>query len=736
MLRDKMLKEFILKDLKLTSIASVITLGLGLTACAKLPQVDNDASKINNLENTAMTHSNPFFQPYDTFQQIPDFKRIKNEHYLPAFKQAITEQQHEIKTITENKNQANFANTIEALEFSGELLNKVSSVFYNLTSANTNDELQLIAKQVSPLLSEANDDILLNHVLFQRIKTVYLNKDELNLTTAQAKLLTDTYQSFVRGGANLTDNNKVKLRKLNSKIAQLSIEFGDNLLAETNTFELIIDKKHDLSGLPQNIIEQAETTAKERGYQDNWVFTTHKPSITPFLTYADNRELRKKLYLGYIERGNNNNANDNKKLVANIAALRAQRAILLGYKTHAHLVLEDRTAKTPDNVYQLIDKIWPIALAQAKSEAQAMQALVNKNTQAKIFTIKPWDWEYYSDKIRIQKYDFNEQDTRPYFSLNNTIDGVFYTANKLFGITVKERTDLPKYHQDVRTWEVYDKNNKLIAIFMGDYFVRESKRGGAWMNAFRSQQSINGNDTIPIIVNVLNYTPATAGEPTLLTFDEASTLFHEFGHALHGMLSQVNYRSQSGTSVARDFVEFPSQVMENWMTEPEVLSYFAKHYQTDEVIPQALVDKIQAASQFNQGFATVEYIAAAKLDLDWHTLTDKIPRDTDIFEAQSIKNMGLIEQITPRYRSTYFAHIFSGGYSAGYYSYIWSEILAADAFAAFKESSIFDLATANAYKKYILSQGGSDDPMLLYKKFRGKEASIEALLKSRGLLKR
>ncbi|QYK00019.1 M3 family metallopeptidase [Shewanella psychrotolerans] len=676
--------------------------------------------------------SNPFFKPYNTFMGIPDFSKIKPEHYLPAFKAGIAQQQAEIQAIIDNPDAPTFNNTIEAMEFSGELTNKVASVFYNLTSADTNDQLQAISKEVSPMLSAAGDDILLNDKLFQRVKAVYQQRDSLSLNTAQQKLLEDTYKGFTRGGANLSEADKVKLRALNEKIGKLSLEFGDNLLAETNAFELVIDNPVDLAGLPQDAVNTAAQTAEKKGHPGKWVFTTQRPSITPFLTYADNRELREKIYKGYIERGNNNNAHDNKKILAEMAALRAERAQLMGYKSHAHFVLEERTAKTPENVYGLLDKVWPAALAQAKAEVAEMQKLID--AEGGNFKLAAWDWWYYADKIRVAKYSFNEQQTRPYFSLENTLKGVFYTANRLYGITVKERTDLPKYNDEVRTWEVYDKDGSLMAIFMGDYYVRDSKRGGAWANSYRKQYKMHDVESKPIIVNVLNYPRPVGDKPALLTFDEASTLFHEFGHALHGMLSDVEYRSQSGTSVPRDYVEFPSQVMENWMTQPEVLAQFAKHYKTGEVIPQSLVEKIQAASKFNQGFATVEYMAATKLDLDWHTISDVEPKDAAKFEADSLSKMGLIEEIAPRYRSTYFSHIFSGGYSAGYYSYLWSDILGADAFEAFKENGIFDKATADAFRNNVLSQGGSEDPMQLYKQFRGKEAGIEPLLRSRGLL--
>jgi peptidyl-dipeptidase Dcp len=721
---------------RLTTLFSAITLTLALSACSDNAEIQSKSHNQTQAQSAeqiiAKNTDNPFFKDYGTFQEIPDFASIKPAHYLPAFKAGIAQQKQQILAIANNPQTPSFTNTIEAMEFSGDLITRVASVFYNLTGAHTNDELQAISKEVSPMLSASSDDIYLNDALFTRVKAVYDQSAELGLTNVEAKLLADTYKAFTRGGANLSPEDKQSLRDFNDKIGKLSLVFGDNLLAETNAFELVIDKKEDLAGLPQDVVNTAAQTATKRGHDGKWVFTTHRPSITPFLTYADNRDLREQLFNGYNNQANNNNEHDNKKILAEIASLRAQRAKLMGYQSHAHFVLEERTAQTPENVYGLLNKVWPAALNQAKNEVAVMQELID--SQDEKFKLAAWDWAYYADKIRVAKYSFNEQDTRPYFSLENTLKGVFYTANRLYGISVKERSDLPKYHDDVRTWEVYDKDGKLMAIFMGDYFVRDSKRGGAWMNAYRQQYKMNGVDSLPVIVNVLNFPKPAGNEPSLLTFDEASTLFHEFGHALHGMLSDVKYRSQSGTSVPRDYVEFPSQVMENWMTQPEVLAQFAKHYQTGEVIPQSLVKKIQAASQFNQGFATVEYMAATKLDLDWHSLTDATVQDAAKFEADSLANMGLIAEIAPRYRSTYFSHIFNGGYSAGYYSYLWSDILGADAFEAFKENGIFDKATAEAFKNNVLSQGGSVDPMLLYKQFRGKEAGIEPLLRSRGLL--
>ncbi|QYK06804.1 M3 family metallopeptidase [Shewanella zhangzhouensis] len=731
-----------MKGQTLKPLVVAMTLSLGLTACgndenkqtkvANTPATAVETASAGISEQAAVTAVNPFFEPYNTYQDIPAFDKIEEAHYLPAYKEGITRQQAEIQAIIDNADAPSFANTIEAMEQSGKLIKRVSAVFYNLTSADTTPGLQAISKEVSPMLSTARDDIFLNDKLFARVKAVYEQRDSLGLNTAQSRLLEDTYKAFSRGGANLDEAGKAKLRELNEKIGKLSLEFGDNVLAETNGFELVVENKDDLSGLPQSVIDVAAATAKSRGKEGKWVFTTSRPSITPFLTYADNRELRQQLYTAYVERANHNDARDNKKALAEIAALRAERAQLLGYKTHAHYVLEENTAKNPDNVYALLDKVWPAAINQAKSEVAEMQKLID--AEGGNFKLAPWDWDYYADKIRVAKYSFNEQDTRPYFSLDATIEGVFYTANRLFGLTFKERNDLPKYHEDVRTWEVFDKDGKLLAIFLGDYYVRDSKRGGAWMNAYRSQSGLGDERVVPIIVNVLNYPRPTATEPSLLTFDEASTLFHEFGHALHGMLSNVEYEAQSGTSVPRDYVEFPSQVTENWMTQPEVLSQFAKHYKTGEVIPEELVKKIQAASKFNQGFATVEYLAATKLDLDWHTLETSEVQDAAAFEAASLKKMGLIDEIAPRYRSTYFSHIFSGGYSAGYYGYIWADILGADAFEAFRERGIFNQDTAKAFRATVLSQGGSEDPMKLYREFRGKEASIEPLLKSRGLL--
>jgi len=717
---------------KFTLAPISLALALALSGCNNSTESNNSTTSTATAQQAVtLAASNPFSTPWATPHQMPDFSKIKPEHYLPAFKAAIAQQQQEIANITTNTDAATFANTIEAYEFTGNLLGRVANVFYNLTSAETNDQLKAIAKEVSPLMSAHSDDLSLNPELFSRVEAVYQQKATLNLNTAQAKLLEDTYVGFVRSGAKLNVKQKEQIRELNAQLSELTLKFGDNLLAETNSFEVVIDDKAKLAGLSQSVIDAAAVTAKERGQEGKWVFTTHRPSITPLTKYAHDRELRKSLYLGYINRANNDNEFDNKKVLAEIASLRVKKAQLMGYKSHAHFVLEDRVAKTPKAVYELLNKIWPTALEKANVEVADMQKLVD--AEGGNFKIAAWDYPYYAEKIRKARYDIDEEQTRPYFALESTLQGVFQTAQKLFGITVKERTDLPTYHEDVRTFEIYEADGTYIGLFLADHYVRPGKRGGAWMNSYRKQYNMNGTDSTPIIVNVLNYPRPTATEPALLTFDQASTLFHEFGHALHGLLSDGKYRSQTGTATPRDFVEFPSQVMENWMLQPEVLAMFAKHYKTGEVIPQELVNKIQAASKFNQGFATTEYMAATLLDLNWHSLEDSEIRDTAKFEQDALKEWGLIGEIDPRYRSTYFAHIFSGGYSAGYYSYIWSDVFGADAFAAFEENGIFDQKTAKAFRQHILSSGGSDNALNLYRKFRGKEASIEPLLRSRGL---
>ncbi|SFB96190.1 M3 family metallopeptidase [Pseudoalteromonas denitrificans] len=706
-----------------------IAFAIALAGCQTT--TENNNTDISVAAEKAM-QNNPFFHEYDTPFGIAPFEKIKNAHYLPAFDKGIKENKAEILAIANSPIKPTFENTIEAMEKSGVLLNKVSNVFYGLTGSMSSDEIREISKILSPKLSALTDDILLNEKLFKRVKAVYDHKEALTLRVDQKTLLEITYKNFVRGGANLTEKSKNELRELNQKISKLSLKFGENLLAETNNFELVIDKKSDLAGLPDDIIAAAAQTAKERGHDGKWVFTTHRPSKNPFLTYAKNRDLRKAVYNGYTHRGDNNNEFDNKKFASEIASLRFQRAQVLGYKTHADYVLENATAKTPQNVFKLLDQVWPAALAKAKVEAADMQKMID--AEGGNFKLAAWDWWYYAEKIRKDRYDLDAAEAKPYFSLEGTLQGIFYTAEKLWGVTFVERFDIPKYHEDVRTFEVFDKDGSSVGLYLTDHYVRESKRGGAWMSSFRKQYRMFGEDVQPIIYNVLNYPRPVGDTPTLLTFDQASTLFHEFGHAIQGLLSDGYYRSQTGTALPRDYVEYPSQVMENWMMEPEVLAKFAKHYKTGEVIPMSLINKIQAAGQFNQGFATTEYLAAALLDMNWHSLeTDKL-QDADKFEKSYLDKIGLIKEIAPRYRSTYFSHIFSGGYSSGYYGYIWSNIYDADTWEVFKEKGIFDQATAQGYRKHVLEPGGTEDPALMYKRFRGQDPKIEPLLKRRGLL--
>jgi len=695
-----------------------ICAGLLFVSCSKQP-VEKPAGE------------NPFFSEYNTPFKVPPFDKITEEHYLPAFKEGIAQDQKEIDAIVKNPEDSTFANTIEALDYTGDLLTKVENVFYNLLGSNTNDQMQEIAKEVAPLLSKHGDDIRLNADLFKRVKAVYNTKNELSLTPEQAQLLEKTYKVFVRGGANLGPEGQARLREINKELSLLSLKFGENILKENNAFEMIIENKENLAGLPQSAIIGAEEAAKERGQEGKWVFTLHKPSMIPFLQYSEKRELREKIFKAYINRGNNNDELDNKNTLSKIAALRVEKANLLGYDTHADFVLENNMAKKPENVYKLLEQIWKPALAKAKVEAKELQAMIDK--EGKVFKLEAWDWWFYAEKLKKAKYALDDEILRPYFKLEDVRDGAFYVANKLFGITLEERTDIPKYHEDVKVFEVKEADGSHIGILYQDYFPRASKNGGAWMNSFRKQSRKNGKEIHPVIANVFNFSKPTGDKPALITFEEALTLFHEFGHGLHGLLSNCTYNMLSGTSVPRDFVELPSQIMENWAADSEVIKVYAKHYETGEVIPQELLDKIKKSGHFNQGFVTVEYLAACFLDMDWHTLTKAEEVDAVKFESESLNRIGLIPEIVVRYRSPYFSHIFSGGYSAGYYSYIWAEVLDADAFQAFKETSLFNQEKALALRKNIYEKGGTEDPMTLYVRFRGFEPKIDALLKKRGL---
>jgi peptidyl-dipeptidase Dcp len=675
---------------------------------------------------------NPFFAEYDTPFGVPPFSEIKNEHFLPAIEKGIEEQTSEIAAIVSNPDPADFENTIAAYDYSGEMIRKVTGVFYNYNSSNTNDEIQALAKEIAPKLSAHYDNINLNPELFKRVKTVYENRNSLNLNGEQARLLEDTYKDFVRGGAALDSAAQARFREINQELSVLTLQFGENVLAETNAFKLVIESQDDLEGLTRGLIDQGAETAKAAGMEGKWVYTLHNPSIMPFLQYSAKRELREKIYKAYINRGNNNNDKDNKVLIGKIAALRLERANLLGYETHAAFILEENMAKNAGNVLDLLNQLWTPALKRAKAEVAQLQAIIDK--EGGNFKLQPWDWSYYAEKLRKEQYDLDDEQLKPYFPLENVKQGIFTVCNNLYGITFTERKDIPVYHPEAAAYEVKEANGDHIGVLYMDFHPRESKRGGAWMSSYRKQYVKNGEKISPVITIVCNFTKPTASQPSLLTFDETSTFFHEFGHALHGLLSNSTYYSLSGTSVPRDFVELPSQIMENWASEPEVLKLYAKHYQTGEVIPDDLIGKIQNSAYFNQGFATVEYLAASFLDMGYHNMKEFKLTDVSSFEDATLAQIGLIPEITSRYRSTYFNHIFSGGYSSGYYSYIWSGILDSDAFEAFKENGLFDQATAESFRKNILERGGTEDPMVLYKKFRGAEPDIKPLLKRRGLL--
>lgn len=674
--------------------------------------------------------SNPLLSPWDTPFQTPPFSKIKTEHYLSAIKQGIEEQKAEIDAIVNNPKAPTFENTLVALDKAGASLTRSTSVFYAQTSSHTNEEMQALAKEISPLLSALSDDINLNPQLFSRVKAIYEQKDQLGLNTEQMRYLQKTYDGFVRGGANLPTEKQERFREINKALSIATLTFGDNKLAEENNFQLIIEDEKDLVGLPQSVIDAAAHAAKSKDMEGRWLFTINRTSLYPFITYAENRSLREKLYKGYIMNGDNDNDNDNKALVEQIIALRIERANMLGFESHAAYTLENKMAKNADNVYNLLNEVWNAAIPAAKAEVAEMQKIVDE--EGGRFNIESWDWWYYAEKVRQEKYALSEEELKPYFKLENVRDGIFALAEKLWGITFTERTDIDLYHPDVKVFEVKEANGKHIGIFYTDFYVRPSKRGGAWMTSYRKQQRIDGKNITPIILNVCNFPAPTEDMPSLLTFDQVTTAFHEFGHALHGLFSNCEFNNMSGTSVARDFVELPSQIMENWATEPEVLKMYAKHYKTGEIMPQELIDKVVKAAQFNQGFVTTEYVAASLLDMEWHTLTAPV-KGVNEFEKTAMEKYGLIPEIVPRYRSTYFAHIFSGGYSSGYYSYMWAEVLDADAYNAFKENGIFDQATAASLRENILSKGDAEDPMKLYIKFRGAKPNTTPLLKRRGL---
>ena len=683
-------------------------------------------------DNTMATASNPLLADWDTPFGVPPFDLIESEHYLPALRSAMEINNNEIAAIVANPEPPTFENTIEALEFAGEDLSRVDRVFDAVDNANSDDVIKETARTIAPELSAHYDNISLNKDLFERVLAVYEQRESLHLNPEQAHLLEESYKSFVRSGANLEDAAQERLREINSELAKLSQQFGDNVLDETNNFELLVTDPADLGDLSTSLVALAAAEAQRRGHdcEQCWVFTLQRPSINPFLQYSPNRELRKQIFDGYAMRADNDNEQDNKDIIARMVALRAERAALMGYESHAHFVLSDNMAESPDNVDNLLDQIWEPALARAKEEGADLQAMMVEDGIDD--RLRGWDWRYYTEKVRKAKYDLDDDALRPYFEVNAVRDGVFALATELWGLQFEELTDVPKWHPDQQVFEVKEADGSHLAILYMDYFARESKRGGAWMSALRSQSNVDGFVT-PIVTNNFNFPAPTEGSPSLLSLTNAETFFHEFGHALHGMFSDVTYSSLSGTNTPRDFVEFPSQVMENWMRTPQVLRMFANHYETGEPMPQEVIDKINASATFNQGFLKVEYLAAAYLDLAYHILDSVEVVEPRAFEASAMVDIGLIEEIIPRYRSGYFQHIFSGGYSAGYYSYIWSEVLDADTFEAFKETDVLDKETAARYREEILSKGGTRPGMELYRNFRGRDPEIGPLLAKYGL---
>ena len=677
------------------------------------------------------TAPNPLLGDWDTPYGAPPFDQIQEEHFLPAFEAAMSAHTDEVAAITGDAADPTFVNTIEALEWSGELLERTNLVFINLNEAHSTEGLQVLAKEINPRLSAHQDDILLNEELFKRVRAVYDSRDGLQLTTEQHRLLDKTYKAFVRGGANLDEEAKARLREINGELASLTTQFGENLLKEMNGVALLIEDEADLAGLSESVRSAAMAMATEQGHEGAWAFNLQRTSWTPFMQRSERRELREKLYRAYTQLAANGGETDNRELAAQIAVLRAERALLLGYESHAAYVLEENMADTPAKVNELLEELWAPALARATVERDELQALADSLGDDIDFAM--WDWWFYAEKLRAAKYEFDEAAVRPYLELESVRQAAFDVAGRLWGLTFEERPEIAVWHPDVRTFEVKDDDGSHLGLLYVDYFARASKRGGAWMENFRQQWKQDGDDVRPIIVNVCNFSKPAEGRPALLSLDEALTLFHEFGHALHGLLADGNYSTLTGTNVAQDFVELPSQMMENWALAPEVLPTYARHVESGEPIPPELVEKLQRAKQFNQGFATTEYLAASILDMDWHTLTESVVQDAMDFEAASMERIGIIPEVVPRYRTPYFGHIFSGEYAAGYYSYIWAEVLDADGFEVFKEAGLFDPDVARSYRENILAAGGSEEPMVLYERFRGAKPSIEPLLVRRGL---
>ena len=675
---------------------------------------------------TTQTETNPFVSEFQTEHGVPPFDKIKLEHYEPAFLKGIEEQNANIDAIVNNSEAPTFENVIVALDNSAPILDRVSAIFYNMTDAEKTPGLNELSIKIAPTLSEHSDNISLNQELFKKVNAVYQQKESLKLTTEQERLLEETYKDFVRSGANLSPEKQARLREINKQLSTLGLTFSDNILNENNAFKLYIDKEEDLAGLPEWFRQSAAEEAKADGQEGKWLFTLGNASRLPFLQYSENRPLREQIYKAYINRGNNNDKNDNKKIITDIVSLRLEKAQLLGFDCYSNFVLDNTMAKNSATVMDFLNNLWSYSLPKAKAEAADLQKIMDKEGKGE--KLEAWDWWYYTEKLRKEKYNLEEDEIKPYFKLENVREGAFAVANKLYGITLTKLDGIPVYHPDVEVFEVKDADGSHMGIFYVDYFPRPGKSGGAWMSNYREQQG----DIRPLVCNVCSFTKPVGDTPSLLTIDEVETLFHEFGHALHGLLTKCNYKGISGTNVVRDFVELPSQINEHWATEPEVLKMYAKHYQTGETIPDRLIEKILNQKTFNQGFMTTELLAAAILDMNLHNLTDTKNLDVLAYEKEVMDQLNLIPEIAPRYRTTYFNHII-GGYAAGYYSYLWANVLDNDAFEAFKEHGIFDKKTADLFRYNVLEKGNSEDPMTLYKNFRGTEPQLEPMLKNRGM---
>ena len=679
----------------------------------------------------ACTNQNPLLTEQNTPYGVPAFDKVKIEHYMPAFEKAIAENKAEIEAIVNNPEAPTFANTIEALDRSGELLDKVVGVFFNVLEADGNDEMNKIAEEVTPLLSELSDGIILNDALFQRVKAVYEQRETLGLNDEQMRLLTETFKSFANNGANLPEDKKTRLKEINQELCLLSLQFGNNVVAETNAYQLFITDEAELKGLPESAKAAAKEEAVAAGRPEAWLFTPKRTSFTPVLQYCENRELRKELLMAYTTRGNHDNENDNKDIIVKTMQLRVEKAQLFGYTNPADYILADCMAKDAKTVDAFLESVWEPSLKAAKREAKELQKLLSQDLPGE--KLQPWDWWFYTEKLREAKYDLNEEELKPYFELNNVRNGAFQLAHELFGINFEKLEGMPVYNPEVEVFKVTYADGSLVGILYTDYFPRAGKRPGAWMNNICNQYvDANGVDHRPVIINVGNFNKPTQGNPSLLSMDDVETLFHEFGHALHGLLSKATYKSLAGTNTPRDFVELPSQFMENYCYHPQIMKTYAFHYQTGEVMPDELIEKINRASTFNEGFVMTELLSASILDMDYHKMTTTEAFDVNAFEEASMKNMQMIPEIITRYRSTFYNHIFTTGYAAGYYSYTWSAVLDADAFAAFVETG--DILNPEVAKRYLhlLEQGGTRDAQELYLEFRGKPADPKHLLKKKG----